>query len=596
METTTSQEHTKEQENNIPEDALQVTETPVDAQAIENEQTPEAISPYATIYDVDNLTELRIEVNRASNEARQNAGGNVAGAFAARRATNGIISQYLVGRDVLDDNPQRRAIEGDLRKYIVTPDYEWSRPDESGTVDVPTMRTRFMVAQDRRRQEAVLDAKNIEPIETSADNDEPAPDSPEPTPKTQEQDPAIAAAQAHLEGLRGTLAGLSAKRQSRLFTLGEGKLSKQYDAAQAEYRTQLQKLVRLELADTLADESLTDTERNATVIAFLFDQEAKLREASLAEFTDASKDSKLNKIGNWLNRGNTIQRLGKGALIGAGVATGAALIGAGLGAAGVAAGAAAAVTAAATASARLVKGYAQADARTKQRGIETSLGNAAKADIESALNPEQNEGLVELGLQETADTRDIFDVAQDTIEAHHEAAIESQRKHRRRDMGVTAAGVAIGAVAGGTLGEIVAEKVGDVVDGIFSPDVEATPAPEGSGVDTGDSDPTVPDETKETLDTDTSETTGDAFWTDADIEAANAIEYDPAFYVEPGQGGISLFQEMGLTEGQWYEVSNELLTQFPQDFYPEGNDVRLAHEGQLSPEAQQYIKQRFGLL
>ena len=70
---------------------------------------------------------------------------------------------------------------------------------------------------------------------------------------------------------------------------------------------------------------------------------------------------------------------------------------------------------------------------------------------------------------------------------------------------------------------------------------------------------------------------------------------DPSFVIENGEGGIHFFQRIGLSEAQWYSVAGELLNQFPGDFYAYGSDVRLSHPGQLSLEAQEFIKGRFGL-
>lgn len=77
-------------------------------------------------------------------------------------------------------------------------------------------------------------------------------------------------------------------------------------------------------------------------------------------------------------------------------------------------------------------------------------------------------------------------------------------------------------------------------------------------------------------------------------QEASVPELDPNFSVEDGEGGISLFESIGLNEAQWNEVSGELQQRFPTSFYNEGGEVRLTQSGQLPLEVQEFIKGRFG--
>ncbi len=56
-----------------------------------------------------------------------------------------------------------------------------------------------------------------------------------------------------------------------------------------------------------------------------------------------------------------------------------------------------------------------------------------------------------------------------------------------------------------------------------------------------------------------------------------------------GEGGEALFTSLNIDPAKWYSNANTLLQQFPQDFYLEGNDVRIAHTGPLSQGAQDFI-------
>ena len=64
--------------------------------------------------------------------------------------------------------------------------------------------------------------------------------------------------------------------------------------------------------------------------------------------------------------------------------------------------------------------------------------------------------------------------------------------------------------------------------------------------------------------------------------------FDP-INVASGEGGIELFNNLGLNSDIWYDNAQTLLHQFPQDFYLEGTDVRIAHPGALSQGAQDFI-------
>ena len=59
--------------------------------------------------------------------------------------------------------------------------------------------------------------------------------------------------------------------------------------------------------------------------------------------------------------------------------------------------------------------------------------------------------------------------------------------------------------------------------------------------------------------------------------------------VGSGMGGEALFRDLGIDTSKWYENAQHMVTAYPQDFYLEGNDVRIAHPGKLSAGAQSFI-------
>jgi hypothetical protein len=66
---------------------------------------------------------------------------------------------------------------------------------------------------------------------------------------------------------------------------------------------------------------------------------------------------------------------------------------------------------------------------------------------------------------------------------------------------------------------------------------------------------------------------------------------NPTYNIASGEGGLELFGKLNLDSNTWYAHQEELLHNFPNDFYQNpGQAVRIAHSGWLSPEAQKYIE------
>lgn len=76
-------------------------------------------------------------------------------------------------------------------------------------------------------------------------------------------------------------------------------------------------------------------------------------------------------------------------------------------------------------------------------------------------------------------------------------------------------------------------------------------------------------------------------WSEDDIATAST-EYN----IESGQGGISLFGQLGLSEDAWYSHAAELAQKFPSDFYMDATgEVGINYNGgQLSQGAREYIE------
>ncbi len=377
-------------------------------------------------------------------------------------------------------------------------------------------------------------------------------------PPIPEADPQREALRHEVNDLRESLATLSAKRQGSLLDLNK----EQYDTVRALYNEKVTELARIDLAEDLSNDNLDQTEKNALVIARYFAEQQQLRDLSKEKMASTAT----GKFINWFTSGTKGQRFIKAALLGAGAATVGAVAGGII--AGVAGTAAIAggVAATATAASRFAKGYARSDARSG-RGI-------ADLSDEHAVNARTS-------IQSYTDA-DIFDVVQQSLDSQLEHDTKKEKQKRRKSvlMGVGAAamggalatGVAVASdfMGSGSVGEWMnrQDPFVDHVHSVIEPD--AQPVVDYSPQMDGESVPDVP-------------------------VTPEVPSFDPNFSIDSGEGGIAFFQSLGLNESQWYEVAGELKQNFPNEFYTEGYDVRIAQPGQLSIEAQQFIKNRFGL-
>ena len=62
------------------------------------------------------------------------------------------------------------------------------------------------------------------------------------------------------------------------------------------------------------------------------------------------------------------------------------------------------------------------------------------------------------------------------------------------------------------------------------------------------------------------------------------------YNISKGMGGIELFDRLGIGGDKWVQNAQTLLSRFPNDFYVVDGDVRIAHSGWLSQDAQNYIE------
>jgi hypothetical protein len=259
-------------------------------------------------------------------------------------------------------------------------------------------------------------------------------------PDAEPVDPVIERARKQLDALRGEMATVAGKRQGRLFNFN----SKKHAELEERYKQQMATLGKLECHDLLNDDTKTDSEKNVGVIAFIFDEQQKLREAT----TESLKNSHVSKMINWLHEGTKTQRFLKGAAVGAGGV----LIGAGLGAvAGVAAGAGlvAAATVTAKSLTRFGRYYAKADNKAG-RGMSTlNAQQESDAKNRAAQAIEQN------------GEESKFNVAADHFKNMFDADTRKEQEKRRQSTRRAIGGVAVGMLVGGAA----AYAIGELIDG-----------------------------------------------------------------------------------------------------------------------------------
>jgi hypothetical protein len=358
---------------------------------------------------------------------------------------------------------------------------------------------------------------------------------------------------AELKALREKMATLSAKRQGSLLDFGIEK----YDQTLKAYNAKFTELARLELADDLANDTLDQTEKNALVIARYFEEQKQLRDLSKEKMAN----TKVDKFVKWFTSGSTATRIGKGFLLGAGFGAVGLVAGGLAGVAGTAALAGGAVATAAAAG-RFAKGYARSDAKLKRGMSDLTNDHAVEARKSIQFNPDD----------------DVFDRVQTTLgtQLEQDTKKEKQKRWKSVAMGVGAAAM------GGVLATSIA--VASDFMGSGSP---------GEWLNRNDAITEIVNPDQPTLGV--HDYTPGAFENDIDVSTPEVPAFDPNFSIDSGEGGIAFFQSLGLNESQWYEVAGELRNNFPNEFYTDGYDVRIQNSGQLSIEAQQFIKNRFGL-
>ena len=532
-------------------------------------------------FDLDNVEEQRAQQNEYRTQAieasRERGYGEELTQYYAGKAVEHSVDTYLDTGGYSRDDEDYGKVKGALMGVSVmgVPDEDWAAKFKEGST------TEFdQSGRDKTRAlyEEISGESYYKPESAFSEEDQET----------------LEVWRTELADYRDKMARVAAERQGKL---GGGDTTV-YRAIYEAYNRHVVGLGQLENEALLNDESIDDETKKVQITEYLFNEQAKLRELT----TEKLEGTKVGKFVKWMNKGNVAVRIAKG--IGIGLAGGA--VAAGIGAiAGVAGAAAvgAGVAGLATAGVRFARGFAMADAKGG-RGMDKTPDGVAV--LETMRKEDAEPAAVEQAAANPDSKEDYVQRIADYFGRQYEADTKKEQSKRRKSvawgLGAMALGGAAGAIATHLIIDGATNGFGIRNDPFFGGH-EAGATSGGNVEDLGGQDRTEARlEFQEAREAAAEQAAAEAAAEQAAAEeAARQAEIlantpDGNFYIQPGEGGIHFFDRIGLNEAQWYQVQGDLLNQFPQDFYQSpGQAVRLQHSGQLSIEAQKYIKSVFGL-
>lgn len=289
-----------------------------------------------SLYSVDGLSAWRQAEYNVLDQMRANAGFDISNAQYVKDFSDGIenrLDAYLQAQGLDSSDPnyvEIRAMYRDVGVDKINSDV-WGNSPASRGIDANDHKSQRDVFNERTRNWQAANPANSQ-------------DSDHQTGTTRE----VSDIRKDLEAARDSWSTISAKVQGRSINF---KKIHGHNDARDHYNALVQELGRAELADAVSDQNLSEQDKNAKVIAWLLDEQNKLREQTIEKLGN----TKVGKFVKYMNSGSKLQRVGKGILLGGvaglagGVAAGA--VGAGLLATGI------------VGASRFVRGYATHDKR-----------------------------------------------------------------------------------------------------------------------------------------------------------------------------------------------------------------------------------------
>ncbi|HEY0965608.1 MAG TPA: hypothetical protein VGE13_03960 [Candidatus Saccharimonadales bacterium] len=380
-------------------------------------------------------------------------------------------------------------------------------------------------------------------------------------------------AEAYLENTRFDVgktreawATASAKRQGRAFSM---KKDKNRDTLKDKYHKSVQKLGIMELEDQISDND-SDAEKNAKVIAWLFDEQAKLRELT----TEKLQGTKVGRFVNFMNKGSRKARFMKAVGLGVVAGVGGSLLAGAAGAAAIAVGAAGA--------SRFVRGYVRGDGH---RGMMT-------AQEEFGDNPVELENV-----QPHDTTEHLFDAAAEQYNEAFENDTKLEQKKRKKALIAGVGAVALGTGIGWAVSHV--GVLGDAKDAIhdkffgdklLDKDNDYTPN-NGPGNETDGGSEPKPWAGRD-ADGDGILNGQDLVPHDSDIAFDVSDISHEARWVEPGEGWYQTFQDLGIPQDHWSDVLQDAGPKLQEQgwaYKMDDGTWGISHPGSLSNESLRII-------
>jgi hypothetical protein len=253
------------------------------------------------MYSIAKLNEWRTLQYERLSELRKNSGFALDGSYVREfnDTVDSTLDDYLTTNGIDSASPnydEVRQLFRDASIDTFTED-EWGNSPASRGLD----------PNDHTSESDKFEARIKSRFET--DSDDAASPVELSDAERQARDAEFEALETQLNEARELWAAASAKRQGRFFDLP----SKKRDALKKDYEAKLYALGHRHMAE---HDEYDDEMKNVIATTILFDEQEKLRNLT----TEKLQGTKVTKIIQWMNRGNTATRIAKG--VGVGVAAG----------------------------------------------------------------------------------------------------------------------------------------------------------------------------------------------------------------------------------------------------------------------------------
>ena len=338
-------------------------------------ETVPASNEVRSLYSIDLVNEwrsnesLRLGWLRGDSIESGNWGDDYVSTF--KDDIEAKLDAFLATRGVTPNDHEYDSLRQLYRDSSIDrfPENEWGNSPASRGVDANDAQS-----QSEKTRELIRQWHDTQADNTEADSDD---------------ERTIDTIRTELNEARESWSAMQAKRQGRLWD----RRIKGYNATKERYESLRDEFGSRTLESTINDDTLNDVEKNAAVIAYIFDEQNALRSLTKEKVGNTRVSRFVEKFGGWLNKGSGWTRFGKAAVVG----MGAGIVGAGagllFGAAGMGATVAGAGVLITKGALRFTKAYAKSDAR-QGRGM-SNLDDSEKDTWARELAAQDGDTVVE---------------------------------------------------------------------------------------------------------------------------------------------------------------------------------------------------------